>query len=220
MNEYDKNMSGIDIVNYINTVYNIPKEGKMMLLSQRILLVERLQNILNSDIKGDIVELGCNRGSTSIWIQKILDINNSNKSFHVYDSFQGLPEGNKIKDADFVKKTNVKGRMTIRKKDFVKTFNQFKITPPIIHEGFFNEIPDKEYPSSIAFAFFDGDLYSSILSSFEKTYDKVEKGGIIIVHDYGCNAFGEGVRTACSEFLVNKTLYKKEEHERMLIIEK
>ena len=51
---------------------------------------------MNDNIEGDVVELGCNKGGTSIWIRRILDIYknkfNIDKEFHVYDSWEGVPD--------------------------------------------------------------------------------------------------------------------------------
>ncbi len=42
------------------------------------------------DIAGDVVEFGCFAGTTSVHISKWLE--GSDRTFHVYDSFAGLPE--------------------------------------------------------------------------------------------------------------------------------
>lgn len=53
-------------------------------------VLRKLIQVLNDNIEGDVVELGCNKGGTSIWIRRILDIYknkfNIDKEFHVYDS--------------------------------------------------------------------------------------------------------------------------------------
>jgi O-methyltransferase len=61
--------------------------------------VDRLVNIyhllsqaLILDVPGDVVELGCYDGRTSIFIQTMLKHLNPERIFHVFDSFQGLPE--------------------------------------------------------------------------------------------------------------------------------
>lgn len=165
--------------------------------------IEQMENILKNfysvkDIPGDVVELACNIGTTSIYIKRMIDALNLSKIFHVYDSFKGLPEPSEV-DGNLCKK----GDMQKDRKDFEGTFRQAGVKIPVIHEGWFAEIPDNEYPEKISFAFFDGDFYSSIIDSFNKVYHKMQPGGIILVHDYEGEML-PGVKVACNEFLSDK----------------
>ena len=76
--------------------------------------------------------------------------------------------------------------------------------------GFFKDIPDEKYPDKIAFAFFDGDLYTSIIDSFNKTFHKISKNGIIIVDDVGGIPLDKhelpGAEIAIKDFLKDKNL--------------
>ena len=78
-----------------------------------------------------------------------------------------------------------------------------KIDLPIIHEGWFKDISDNEYPNKICFAFFDGDLYSSIMDSFNKVYHKCVKDSIIVIDDCGDYTL-VGVKNVCIDFLSKK----------------
>lgn len=203
-------------------------------------ILRKLVDILNNNIDGDIVELGCNNGGTSYWIQIILQLYDSKKKFHVYDSWQGVPEKNendylknsKIINDQIVSDNNIrtineqidinenywkKGACQCNKIDFIKTFEELNTLPPIqykdkiidiinlpiIHNGFFIDIPDNEYPEKISFAFFDGDFYSSIMDSFNKVYYKCVKDSIIVIDDCGDNTL-IGVKNACIDFLSDK----------------
>jgi len=53
------------------------------------IILHQLRTVLNNDIPGDIIELGCNVGTTSVYIQN--ELKGIDRNFHVYDSFQGLP---------------------------------------------------------------------------------------------------------------------------------
>ena len=48
----------------------------MMSLDEHKVVLTYLQDVLNRGIKGDIVELGCYAGNTTIMMQKLLDLNN------------------------------------------------------------------------------------------------------------------------------------------------
>ncbi len=51
-----------------------------------------LSQVLVFEVEGDIVELGCHAGGTSVFLQMIIDHFDPLRQLHVYDSFQGLPE--------------------------------------------------------------------------------------------------------------------------------
>lgn len=165
--------------------------------------ISQMRYIMNNlysvkDIPGDVVELACNIGTTALYIRRLLDELQSDKIYHVYDSFEGLPEPMEV-DGDLCKK----GDMQRDQSEFEQSFVAAGIELPIVHKGWFSEIPDNEYPDKICFAFFDGDFYSSILDSFCKVYHKMTPGGIIIVHDYE-GAQLPGVKVACDYFLKDK----------------
>ena len=149
-------------------------------------------------VPGDVVELACNIGTTALYIRRLLNMIESDKVYHVYDSFEGLPEPDEC-DGNLCKRGDMRKEQT----DFEMTFHNAALECPVIHKGWFAEIPDNEYPDKICFAFFDGDFYSSILDSFCKVYHKMQKGGIIIVHDYE-GADLPGVKKACDYFLKDK----------------
>lgn len=219
---------------------NLKKHKGMNNLLEVKGVLRKLIQVLNSNIEGDIVELGCNNGGTSYWIQLVLNIYKSNKKFHVYDSWEGVPNktdgDNLINYIEKVKPQiggdnnarNVATQVFMNDKwekgwtkttlgSFINTFqtnNQdtsiiFKdidihqVELPIIHSGWFKDIPDNEYPEKICFAFFDGDFYSSIIDSFNKVYDKCVKDAIIVIDDCGDNTL-VGVENACIDFLKDK----------------
>ena len=66
----------------------------MMSYWQIVGILRSLQKVFEQGIEGDIVELGCNIGTTTMYIQKLLDVYKSDKKIHVYDSWEGIPELN------------------------------------------------------------------------------------------------------------------------------
>lgn len=174
----------------------------MMGKNQLRVILGMLEKILKENIEGDIVELGCNSGSTSLFIRRLLNIFNSDKKYHVYDSFEGLPE----KSEQDVAKGNIqrhKGECQTTKDVFKNNFKEANLDCPVINEGWFKEIPDEKYPDKISFAFLDGDFYSSIIDSFNKIYNKLSKDAVVCIHDYG-NVNLPGSRKACNDFFKDK----------------
>lgn len=164
------------------------------------IILTNLKKVLDDRIEGDIVELGCHMGTTSLFIQRALEYYKSDKKFHVYDSFEGLPEKH---TKDYSKNTErkfLKGDAQTSKYSLINNFKNAGLNLPVVHAGWFK---DQEYPEKIAFAFFDGDFYTSIMDSFEKIYPRLITGGIICIHDYLWDAL-PGVNKACEDFLKNK----------------
>jgi len=160
-------------------------------------ILTNIESVLH--LPGDAVELGCNVGMTSSYIKRLLNRCATGKKLHVYDSFEGLPP----KTAEDGATPCDKGASAVSIEMFKKTFIDADVGLPEIHEGFFGNIPDNEYPDEICFAFFDGDFYSSIMDSFKKVYHKMTPGGIILIHDYEYEPF-PGVKKACDDFLKDK----------------
>ena len=177
--------------------------SNMMLKNQIYGVMHYLNDVLESGLEGDIVELGCNVGTTSLYIRRLLEHEHSDKFFHVYDSWKGLPDKRK-EDIDNTKKIQFRtGSCKTTKDRFVYQFNKNNLKVPIIHSGWFKEIPDEEYPEKICFAFLDGDFYSSIMDSLDKIYHKMVKGGIIIIDDCGWDVL-PGCKKAVEDFLNDK----------------
>uniref|UniRef100_A0A6C0EUN7 MYND-type domain-containing protein n=1 Tax=viral metagenome TaxID=1070528 RepID=A0A6C0EUN7_9ZZZZ len=170
-----------DLVGFMDT---FPIISSMMGKNQIYGILYYLKQVIDNGIEGDIVELGCNVGTTSIFIRKFLDVYGCDKKYHVYDGWQGLPP--KVKEDESATSYQFpQGCCKTTKDYFISVFNHFNLELPIIHSGWFKEIPDNEYPEKICLAFYDGDFYTSITDSFNKTFDKVQKGGIIIIDDIG-----------------------------------
>lgn len=174
----------------------------MMSYWRIVSVLERLQTTILRGVEGDIVELGCNVGTLGMYIQKYLEENNINKSYHVYDSWQGLPKPSEEDEHDYKRKFK-EGSCSTTIDKFLNTFQSRNLRVPVIHSGWFKDIPDREFPDKICFAFFDGDFYNSITDSFNKVYHKVQTNGYIMIDDCGWSIL-PGVKKACEDFLKDK----------------
>jgi hypothetical protein len=174
------------------------------------IILSALINILNNNISGSIIELGCCPGEITIRISRVLDLYNCNKIYNVYDSFLGFPS--------FSYESNINPNFHLEKSSlscsiskytyFLEKFNIHKM--PSIHQGIFQENHCDLYPSSISLAIFDSCIYDSILSSFNIIWDKLNNGGIIIINKYD-NSDYFGVKDACISFFkkIQNDLYSK-----------
>jgi O-methyltransferase len=166
----------------------------------RVILTE-LDKVLNRGTEGEIVEFGCYEGTTSLFIQRLLEARGSDKKFHVYDSFAGLPEKS-AQDLSPAGEQFKVGELRASKQRFVNNFRQAGLTVPIIHKDWFGEIPANEVPKPVAFAFLDGDFYESIRDSLRLVGMKLSPAGVIIVDDYQSEAL-PGAAKAVDEWLLS-----------------
>ena len=176
-----------------------------------------LEKVLNAGIQGDIVELGCYGGTTSLFIRRLLDEKgeSGNRTFHVYDSFEGLPEKTK-QDQSIAGEAFQAGKLAVSKKDFLHEFRAASLRPPIVHKRWFNQLTDQDVPQNIAFAFLDGDFYESIMDSLKLVWPRMSQGGVILVDDYGREAL-PGTERAVRDFFGDKLPNIHHEHNIAII---
>ena len=174
-------------------------------------ILEIAKNLLHID--GDFVELGCYKGDTSLLLADI--IKDSNKKLWIYDSFEGLPEKSN-EDNSIVGENFQKGALAVSKREVKDRFLRAGIKVPKITKAWFGDLKPEDLPEKIAFAFLDGDLYDSILTSLQLIEDKMVSDGIILVHDYSNEAL-PGVAKAVDQWMVNKN-YKITRYESLAII--
>jgi O-methyltransferase len=163
-----------------------------------------LERVLRSAIPGAIVEFGCYAGTTSVFIRRLLDEHNqsSQREFHVYDSFAGLPE-KRSQDQSAAGVNFTAGKLHVSKKTFLQVFQAAHLQPPLIHKGWFDQLTSADVPEQIAFAFLDGDFYNSILVSLQLVWPRLSVGGTILIDDYQRDTL-PGVERAVRDFFQYK----------------
>lgn len=153
---------------------------------------------------GAIVEFGCYIGTTSLFIRRLLDQNQDNREFHVYDSFAGLPAKTE-QDESRAGEQFKSGELAVSKQQFIREFKKAGLRTPIIHKGWFKDMVDADIPGHIAFAFLDGDFYESIHDSLKLVLPRMQTGGCIILDDYAREAL-PGVARAAHELLPERRI--------------
>ena len=199
--------------NKIKALLNIndPRMNSSRLMNHYHLVTQ----VLEYDVKGDVVELGTCDGFSTRVIAAIMEWQKSNKDLYLFDSFQGLPEfsekdkpNRKANDGRTWKHENhpwAKPGMFAASPDaLLKNLSVFdllgckKVIP-----GWFEDTVPKHLPDQICFAHLDGDLYESVKVSIEGVYPRLAKGAICVIDDYDYDDF-PGATTAVNEFLKNK----------------
>lgn len=161
-------------------------------------ILDELEKILETSVEGDVVEFGCYIGTTSHFIRRLLDLRGSDKHFHVYDSFEGLPTKTSA-DESRAGEQFAAGELSVSKKQFLLEFHKAGLRAPYIHKGWFKDLTDTDVPERIAFAFLDGDFYESIQDSLKLVVPRMQPGGVIVVDDYAREAL-PGAAKAVHEF--------------------
>jgi O-methyltransferase len=139
-------------------------------------------------INGCFVECGVWRGGMSAAIAEALG---NERAYYLYDSFEGLPVAKEIDGQDAInwqkdKTSPIYFNNCITEIDYAEeAMTLSKATNYKIIKGWFSDtLPQFNYTSGIAILRLDGDWYDSTIVCLNKLFDKVAKGGIIIIDDY------------------------------------
>ncbi len=144
----------------------------------RIILRELARTL---SVPGDVVELGCYVGTTSLYLQRALL--GGGKTLHVYDSFAGLPQKSSY-DASPSGEQFKPGELAATKATFIAHFKRANLPLPIIHKAWFGDLTAADMPARICFAYLDGDFYESIMDSLRVIWPQLQPGAVIVIDDY------------------------------------
>lgn len=188
-------------------VYRRYKEFTMVSLKEYIECLSLVSQFRN--IEGCVIECGVWKGGM---IAGIADVLGKDRQYYLFDSFEGLPDAKEIDGAAAIEwqkdvnspgyYDNCKAEMDWAEKAMKKS-GAMKYT---IVKGWFNQtIPTYKLEQPIAILRLDGDWYESTMDCLEGFFDKVAKGGLIILDDY---YIWDGCARALHDFL---SKYKRPE---------
>ena len=140
-------------------------------------------------VPGDIAEVGVYKGGSARLICQV----KGERNLHLFDTFAGLPRCSEW-DPDF------------QEGGFASSFDQVsrylaRFPGVHFHQGMFPETTAGLDHLRFSFVHLDVDLYQSTKDGLAWFYPRLNRGGILISHDYS-NA--EGVRKAFDEFFADK----------------
>lgn len=175
-----------------------------------------LNKVLNDNVPGQVVEFGCYSGTTSLFVSRLIKDLKEKREFHVYDSFDGLPEKS-LQDKSIAGEQFKAGELKASKNDFIKNYKHAGLPLPIIHKGWFSNLHPDDIPKNICFAFLDGDFYNSIMDSLKLIENKLSAGAIIVVDDYQSESL-PGAQKAVNLWIKDKP-YKIHHQKSLAIIQ-
>jgi hypothetical protein len=174
----------------IDLVRKIKNENEMLLgyneAYQIFMAVKRTEKI-----NGDIAEVGSYVGGSA----KLICEAKGNKKLHLFDTFEGLPDLCHIDNP----KQFYKGQFSAQLeevKNYLKKYQNVHF-----YKGLFPSTADPVKNKKFSFVHLDLDLYEATLASIKFFYPRMNKGGIMISHDY---ISAPGVRKAFDDFFKDK----------------
>lgn len=149
-----------------------------------------------NDKEGVFVEVGVHEGRTAQIIKKYA---NPNKEIMLFDTFEGLVYCNARLDGWYL----VDGMISSEYESVRKIFENDKNVK--LYKGVFPDSGREVLQGKkISFVHLDVDTYQSTYDSLVFLYDKIEPGGVIIIHDYTNNPHTPGVKKAVDLFFKGK----------------
>ena len=158
-----------------------PLPSDMANVEARMNLFHLLEQTVANKVPGDVVDLGCNAGDSTIVMQRIITALAQEKQVHAFDSFEGLPELTTNDEKDGV---YGKGYMAAGLELFTHKFKALGLKMPHTHKGWFEVTVPKELPEKISFALIDGDLYESTKHVLPHVYERMAPGAIGMIAVY------------------------------------
>jgi predicted O-methyltransferase YrrM len=160
------------------------------------------------DVQGDVVEIGCAKGGTTVRIAKFLRETESSSRVIGIDTFEGFTESQFEHDAALGLGRHKRSSFSINDIAYARSYaarEGFPETEFVKSDVF--ELNLSDLTGKIRVALADVDLELPTKASLEKIYPLLEPGGFIVVDDFVNKGYGAGVKRAveafCSELVID-----------------
>ena len=167
-----------------------PDRAHTMIGEKRLTNIETcFKDVIKNNIEGDMIETGVWRGGACIFMAGLNKYYKTGKKVYVADSFEGLPPPTPDKYPDD-KGDNLYTykSLAVSIEEVKKNFSKYDLLDENVKfiKGFFKDSLKNTDIKKLSILRLDGDMYESTIQVLEHLYDKVDKGGYIIIDDYGC----------------------------------
>lgn len=183
---YDRERSRV-----IELIKKVKTEVKMHMeineAYQLFMIAQRTQKI-----RGDIAEVGVFQGGSS----KLICEAKKEKALYLFDTFEGLPQLSEKDEQGYFQE----GEFAEVELENVKSYLS-KYKNVYFYKGLFPSTAGPIKNKRFSFINLDVDIYESTLNCLKFFYPRLNKGGVILSHDY-INA--RGVRKAFDQFFKDK----------------
>lgn len=163
-------------------------------VKSRINFLEQLSQVIEErQVGGCVAEGGVFQGEFAKEINRVFP----DKKFYLFDTFAGFDEKDVTHEQSCQYSDLGVGHLGITSVDLVVS----KLPHPeksVIRKGYFPDTAEG-IDETFCFVNLDFDLYLPILAGLEYFFPRMEKGGVILIHDYFTEGF-KGVKAAVSAY--------------------
>jgi O-methyltransferase len=152
-------------------------------------LRELVEDVVESDVPGDLIEAGVWRGGATIYMRAALEaFGDRERTVWVADSFAGLPPPEATRyaedaaDEDWSKQTWLSVPLDVVRRNFERyglLDRRVRFLP-----GWFHETLSAAPIEQLSLMRLDGDMYGSTMDALEALYPKLSVGGYVVIDDY------------------------------------
>jgi hypothetical protein len=167
-----------------------PKQAHTMIGMKRLDNIQFcVEDVLNNNIEGDLIETGVWRGGAVIFMRAILKAYGvEDRIAWAADSFEGLPMPDPEKyPADKDDRHHEFSELAISLEQVQSNFAKYDLLDNQVKflKGWFRDTLPNAPIKKLSVLRLDGDMYESTMDALVHLYPKLSIGGYIIVDDYG-----------------------------------
>ncbi|MEO5364252.1 MAG: tetratricopeptide repeat protein [Magnetococcus sp. DMHC-8] len=147
-----------------------------------------IETVLAEQVPGDFMETGIWRGGACIFMRGVLKAYGvTDRIVWAADSFAGVPVPTLPEDAGFDISRHRLPVLAVSLEEVQELFARYDLLDDRVRflPGWFKDTLPTAPIGQLAILRLDGDLYESTMDALVSLYDKVVRGGFVIVDDYG-----------------------------------
>jgi hypothetical protein len=166
-----------------------PSFGYTMIGMKRLDNIQAcVEAVLENNVPGDLLEAGVWRGGATIFMRAVLRVHDVvDRNVWVADSFEGMPAPNTEKyGADKGYDLNGCEYLVATLEEVKANFERFGLLDEHVKflKGWFRDTMPSAPVDKLSVLRIDADLYESTMDVLSSLYDRVSKGGYVIIDDY------------------------------------
>lgn len=168
----------------MNTVLLYDRMPFMFTPAQLQFLASQVESV--RDVPGDVLELGCAYGATTVYLNRHMVDLNIAKQYTCIDTFAGFTQ------RDIAYERDKRGRRysyhdfrANSKRRFERTLRMNHIRNVVVHRADVVKYPLRNL-GPIAFCLLDLDMYIATMSALSQVWEVLSPGGVLVVDDCLC----------------------------------
>lgn len=166
-----------------------PSVAHTMIGSRRLNNVRTLlEQVIEHRVPGDVIETGVWRGGACIMMRAVLEAYEiRNRRVWLADSFEGVPPPKPdVYPADANEKFHEYEALSVPIEQVKRNFSKYGLLDEqvVFLKGWFQDTLPTAPIERLALLRLDGDLYESTIVALRALYDKLSRGGYVIIDDY------------------------------------